>query len=152
MTGNAAHHNDAAPAPCLHAWVAHLAQFKRRFHVYAHDLVEGRRIAVERGAVNGVGRCVIDQNVDAAVYVDGFIDQLPELLHVAGVGRNAGGVSALRPDVVGELVERFLSAAADNDFGTEAGKEPGNVFADAFAGSGNNGDLASKVENGFLGG
>ena len=29
-------------------------------------------------------------------------------IQVADVGRDAGGVPALRPDVVGELVERFL--------------------------------------------
>ena len=109
-------------------------------------LLERAQVGVQHVAEVGVGRSVVDQDVQLAeLFFDGGDggDDLVHVTDVAGLGRS---LAARCNDGVGDCLAVFDLTAGDDHVRTLLGQQLGDGFADAAAGAGYQSYFAVEVE------
>ncbi len=78
-------------------------------------------------------------------------EDLADLLHLTDVAGHGCGLAAGGGDGVGDVLAAFELAARDDHMGALLGKQFGDGFTDATAGTGDESDFAVEVEQLSLG-
>jgi hypothetical protein len=99
----------------------------------------------------GVSGSVVDQDVEATELLADLREDALDLLHLADVAGDGGGLTALGGDGVGHGLAAVDLTAGHDHVSTLLGQQLGDGLADAAAGAGNEGDLAVEVEQLGLG-
>src|SRR5271165_5526478 len=109
-------------------------------------LVVGDEIRIENVAVVGIGRRVVDQDVQAAIGLFDMVESGGNVLHPAHVAGQGIGLAAGRADLVGDNLAVVQLAAGDYDMGTAGSQKLGDRLADAAAGAGDQRNFSGEVE------
>ena len=81
-------------------------------------LVDGGQPGVENAGV-------VDENVDLTEMLHRGFHEILTILVLGNIGGHGENLSALRTDLLGNLVQRGLTAGADDDVGAALGKQKG---------------------------
>src|SRR5690554_2493731 len=118
--------------------------------VHVHGFVESTQVGVFYRAEVWVGCGVVDQDIQLAVRVGNVLPHRFNLIHFADVAGEGLGTTAVFTDAAGHGFTAVNLAAADNHVGTVMGQCAGDALADATAGTGDQGDFASQVEQVYV--
>ena len=145
--------DDASRALGPHQRYSVAAGVERAFEVRAHDRREVLRGYLVEEAIAG-DACVVDEDVDLAVGVDGRADDLSGLVEISDGVVVGGRFSAVLPDERDDLIGGGYGASCavaldagvvDDDLGALGSEGYGVRSAYAATGAGNDGDLALQA-------
>ena len=108
-----------------------------------HDTVKVFLGLIDNGNPFAFNAGIVKGDVEAAKFVDSFVDERLDIGGFRNVGFYEEGVAARGADEFGGFRSFKFAATCNDDFGARLGKEYGGIAANAGGATGHDGDLVA---------